>query len=118
MSTNKVSSFLIKMLTAAVLVMFMVVMLLVSLKFVVIQLGTSGWSNENVINLMDMIYNNSRLLLLGGLLSLSSLLYLYHLQRPSLNIRYKRRLENVEELKLNNMAKSLSMSTAKEVPVI
>jgi len=118
MSANKVSLFLTKLFTAAVLVIFMVVMLLVNLKFVAIHLASSGWPNEYVINLMDIIYNNSRLIMLGGFLSISALMNLYHLQRPSLNIRYERRLENIEELKLTNTANSLSRSTTGEVPVI
>lgn len=118
MSADKMSLFLIKMFTAAVLVIFMVVMLLINLKFVAIHLASSGWSNEYVINLMDIINNNSRLIMLGGFLSVSSLMYLYHLQRPSLNIGHERRSENIEESQLNNMAKSLSKSTTEEITVL
>jgi len=118
MSANKVSLFLTKLFTAAVLVIFMVVMLLVNLKFVAIHLASSGWPNEYVINLMDIIYNNSRLIMLGGFLSLSALMNLYHLQQPSFERRYERRQDIKEAMQLDNVVKSDSRPASEETPVI
>ena len=116
MSTNKMSLFLKKVFAAGTLVVFMVVLCWVTLNFVAIHLAASGLPYEDVVNKLDIFNHNSRLIMLGGFLSLFSLMKLHYLREPSFKRRFERRQDIKEALKLNNVVKSYSKSTSEEIP--